>query len=97
MSRISIKINPEKCRGCRRCELACSWTVDGFSNPALAGIRIDKLEDKGKDYPVLNQQCEEKFCGKIHPWQDPNDQIPRCVASCLFGALRMSQGGDCFE
>lgn len=97
MGRISIVVKPENCRGCRRCELACSWTTDGFSNPRMAGIRITKLEDKGKDYPVLNQQCEDNFCGKILPWQDPTLRVPRCVATCLFEALVMGEGGDSIE
>lgn len=93
MGRVSIQVNPDNCRGCRRCEVACSWSADGLSNPRLAGIHIMKLEEKGKDYPVLNHQCEEAFCGKTLPWLDPAEEIPRCVATCLFGALVMEKGG----
>lgn len=64
---LPININPEKCRGCRRCEVACSWTPSGRINPRLAGIRIWKDEGRGRDYPVINQQCLDNFCGKEHP------------------------------
>ena len=76
-----IITHPEKCRGCRRCEMACAWTDQGLINPRLAGIRIWKLEEEGKDYPVLNQQCLDKFCGKELPGQRARGiQIGR--ASC---------------
>ncbi|MBF7081726.1 hypothetical protein IT084_01855 [Desulfallas sp. Bu1-1] len=86
-----IVTHPEKCRGCRRCEMACSWTDQGLMNPRLAGIRIWKLEDEGKDYPVLNQQCLDNFCGK-ELREQKNTGIPACVGSCLFGALEMAGG-----
>lgn len=92
MNKVNIVINEEKCRGCRRCEVACSWTEDGYSNPRLAGIKVMRLEDKGKDFPTITQQCLEKFCGKLHPWQPRDSEVPRCVATCLFGALMMKEG-----
>ena len=60
----SIKIIPENCRGCRRCEVACSWHDPGPLNPRLAGIQIMKLDEGGSDYPVINMECLERFCGK---------------------------------
>lgn len=90
---ISIRINREKCRGCRRCELACSWSEEGVANPRRAGIKINKLEKGAKDYPRLNQQCEEKFCGK-QPFGESESGVPRCVEVCLFGALELIEEGD---
>lgn len=84
-----IEICPENCRGCRRCEMACSWTGYGTVNPRLAGIRIWKLEEEGKDYPVFNQLCLDKFCGKADPRRKREDE-PLCVTSCLFGGIRMT-------
>lgn len=86
MSKIAFKINEQKCRGCRRCEAACSWTNSGMTNPRLAGIKIFKSEEEGKDYPVINQTCYQDFCGKKHPLERRNN-IPLCVTTCLFGAI----------
>jgi len=86
---LSIKIVPEKCRGCRRCQVACSWHDPGPLNPRLAGIQILKLDEGGCDYPVINMECLERFCGKIHP-RNKNGREPACVSACLFGALQMS-------
>jgi len=61
---VPIRINADNCRGCRRCEVACSWHGPGPLNPRLAGIRIMKLEEGAKDQPVINMECLEHFCGK---------------------------------
>jgi Fe-S-cluster-containing dehydrogenase component len=87
---LSIKILPEKCRGCRRCQLACSWHDPGPLNPRLAGIQILKMEEGGSDYPIINIECLERFCGKTQP-RNQGGQKPACVSACLFGALRMAE------
>jgi len=84
----NINIIPENCRGCRRCEVACSYSSSGAINPRLAGIKIIKVEEKGKHYPVLNQQCFDNFCGKVHR-KEQGEQIPLCVSTCLFDALNL--------
>ena len=84
---VSIKIVPENCRGCRRCEVNCSWHDPGPLNPRLAGIHIMKLDEGGTDYPVINKECLERFCGKIDT-RRKSDLEPACVSACLFGALQ---------
>ena len=88
----SIKIIPENCRGCRRCQVACSSYDPGPLNPRLAGIQILRLENEGGDYPVINMECLEEFCGKINPRN--TDLKPACVSACLFGALEMTERKD---
>ncbi len=39
-----LAINPEKCTGCRLCELVCSVYHDGVSNAARSRIKIMKWE-----------------------------------------------------
>lgn len=81
-----ITVHPEYCRGCRRCEMACAWWGQSAANPRMAAIRVWKVEEEGKDYPVLSQQCLDAFCGKELPGR-AGGKVPACVASCLFGAL----------
>ncbi len=85
-----IIVHQEKCRGCRRCEIACSWNVGGITNPRLAGINIWKTEESGKDVPVFSQICLDQFCGKEHP-KHKGSGIPLCVSTCLFGALTVEE------
>jgi Fe-S-cluster-containing dehydrogenase component len=89
---ISISIIPEKCRGCRRCQLACSFHDPGPLNPRLAGIQILRLDDESGEYPVINMECLERFCGKTDP-RNTAGRKPACVAACLFGALEMETEG----
>ncbi len=90
---LSIKIVQENCRGCRRCQVACSWHDPGPLNPRLAGIQIMKLDEGGCDYPVINMECLERFCGKRHPGSKTGRE-PACVSACLFGALQMLERED---
>ena len=62
--KVPININSDNYRGCRRCEMACSWQANGMINPRNAGIKIHILDEVGKHLPVLNQQCYESFCEK---------------------------------
>lgn len=87
-SQVPIKINADNCRGCRRCEIACSWHGPGPLNPRLAGIQIMKLEEGSTDQPVINMECLERFCGKIDS-SSANQHEPACVSACLFGALKI--------
>ena len=82
-----ITITQENCRGCRRCQIACSSYDAGPLNPRLAGIQVLRLEEGG-DYPVINIECLERFCGKVR--LDVTEEKPACVAACLFGALTMT-------
>lgn len=91
----SIRIIPENCRGCRRCQVACSSYDPGPLNPRLAGIQILRLENEGGEYPVINMECLERFCGKSHPRN--TEQKPACVSACLFGALEMTERKDSNE
>jgi Fe-S-cluster-containing hydrogenase component 2 len=88
-----IKIIPENCRGCRRCEVACSWHDPGPLNPRFAGIKIMKLDEGGCDYPVMNAECLERSCGKRYP-RNKTTHEPACVSACLFGALQMNQNEE---
>jgi anaerobic carbon-monoxide dehydrogenase iron sulfur subunit len=72
------KIDPEKCSGCRTCEVVCSLFHHGEVNPDRSCIRIVKWEEKGLDVPVVCQHCE----------------IPVCMENCPSGALRRDEKTD---
>ncbi len=40
MKKRLIKTDPEKCTGCRQCQLACSYRYTGEFNPEAARIKI---------------------------------------------------------
>lgn len=62
-----LLIDPEKCTGCRTCEVACSFHHERACNPAKARIHVLRWEEDGVDVPMVCQQCEEPICVKVCP------------------------------
>ncbi len=72
-SRILTK--PEKCAGCWRCQLTCSWNFLGRFSPLEAWIKVQRT-GSGYDYQIsFTEDCTN--CGL-------------CVESCSFGALSLA-------
>ena len=59
-----LVIDPNKCSGCRRCETHCSFYHSGKTGHMGARIKVEKIEIKGIDFPVVCHQCREHYCTK---------------------------------
>jgi Fe-S-cluster-containing hydrogenase component 2 len=59
-----IVVDAAKCSGCSRCEVACSFFHSGKVGRAGARIKVVKMEYIGIDFPVVCQQCAERYCLK---------------------------------
>jgi Fe-S-cluster-containing hydrogenase component 2 len=96
-----LVIDPEKCTGCRTCELACSFKHEKEFNPAKSRIHILKWEEAGLDVPMVCQQCESPICLTVCPVKavarddktgamlinyDICIGCRMCVMACPFGA-----------
>jgi len=57
-----LLIDPVKCRGCRRCELACSIAKEGEFNYCLSRIRVFPLSDSVSTIQNVCQHCDTPFC-----------------------------------
>ena len=57
-----ISIDPDRCSGCRRCEVYCSFFHSGKVGRKGAKIKVVKIEEKGIDFPVVCIQCQERYC-----------------------------------
>ena len=57
-----LKIIPEQCTGCMRCELACSYMQSGTFQPAKSVIRVAPLEAHTSYAPFTCLQCAEGWC-----------------------------------
>jgi Fe-S-cluster-containing hydrogenase component 2 len=58
----SLKLEPEKCTGCMRCELACSYMQTSSFQPAKSLIRVAALEGHTSYAPYTCVQCAEGWC-----------------------------------
>jgi len=100
-----LKINYEKCTGCRLCELVCAVKHDGISNPARSRIKVVKWEAEGLYIPVTCQQCQDAPCLNACPAKaiSMNEALSRvevdydvcigcrtCVSVCPFGAMNFN-------
>jgi carbon-monoxide dehydrogenase iron sulfur subunit len=57
-----ITLELARCSGCSRCEVSCSFFHSGKVGRSGARIKVVKIEDIGIDYPVVCQQCRERYC-----------------------------------
>ena len=60
-------ISPEKCIGCRSCELICSFTKTQEFNPRHAAVSVMSYDEALISVPMMCMQCEEPACMKVCP------------------------------
>jgi carbon-monoxide dehydrogenase iron sulfur subunit len=72
-----LKITPEKCTGCLRCELACSYMQTGDYQPAKSVIRVSPFEGHTSYAPYTCTQCAEGWC----------------MTACPVGAITINGAG----
>jgi len=59
-----IAVDIERCSGCSRCEVHCSFFHSGRVARTGARIKVVKIEEQGIDFPVVCRQCTERYCTK---------------------------------
>ena len=62
LSMKSLRIDPDKCTGCKQCELACSWVQTGTFQPSKSVIRVHIFDEQASFAPYACFQCEEAWC-----------------------------------
>jgi Fe-S-cluster-containing hydrogenase component 2 len=99
-----LMIHPDKCTGCRNCELACSFEHEGRFRPGASRVQAFTWEREGISVPMMCQQCDPAACvtvcptGAMHPSTtmagvvDYDDskciRCKMCVIACPFGNAR---------
>ncbi len=101
-----LTINPNKCTGCRTCEMACSFIHYKVFNPLKSAITIVKNEEKELCVPVICQQCDDPPCAKACPVEalakeaetgivifDENKctLCRACITACPYAAIHIIQ------
>jgi carbon-monoxide dehydrogenase iron sulfur subunit len=57
-----LRVVPDRCTGCLRCELACSYMQTGTFQPAKSVIRVTPYELHTSYAPYTCFQCAEAWC-----------------------------------
>ncbi|MFH1122664.1 MAG: 4Fe-4S dicluster domain-containing protein [Pseudomonadota bacterium] len=96
-----IYVDPQRCTGCKVCEMVCSLHHENEVNPAKSRINVMTWEHEGIDIPIVCQQCEDPPCEEICPtnaiYRDRetgalliNEETcigcRMCISACPFGA-----------
>ena len=72
-----LTVIPERCSGCRLCELACAINAFGVNNPKKAKLRVFSLYP----HPVIKKPIVCNQC-----------RIPKCSENCPTGAIYIEDG-----
>ena len=98
----ALQIHPEKCTGCKQCELACSWVQTGAFQPSRSVIRVHVFDEQASFAPYTCFQCDEAWCMQACPVEaivinaqtgskDVLDDVcvgcKVCTIACPFGTV----------
>ncbi len=62
-----LKIDPERCTGCKQCELACAWVQSSSLRPSRSLIRVHIFDELASFAPYTCMQCDEAWCMNACP------------------------------
>ena len=102
-----ISIDPDRCTGCRVCEIVCSLEHTGECNPNRARIKVMKNDEEGVDLPVVCLHCANPPCVEVCPTgamtrddasgavsiqEDACLGCKLCMLVCPLGAITVDSG-----
>jgi Fe-S-cluster-containing hydrogenase component 2 len=100
-----LMVKPEKCVGCKTCEIICSYNRAKNFDPRNSAVSVQIFGEASICVPVMCMQCEEACCVSICPVEamhrdddglvtcDTNRCIgcKMCVNACPLGNVAFSQ------
>lgn len=92
--REQLVIDPQKCNGCRLCEIACAMRHQGTCDPDFARIAVLQFKKPDLNQPLVCMACDDAPCIKVCPLnarhRKPNGTVvteaERCIAcrACIY-------------
>ena len=99
MSRYMIESVPEKCKACRRCEIACIAAHHGLTfKEALKKrdelvARVHVVKSGSVKSPISCRQCENAPCARICPTGALQQDDGIVTMACPYGAISLESIG----
>jgi len=78
-----LVVRPERCRGCRSCQLACSFARANEFNPSKSCIVLERDMRTERTAPMIKVLCCDLCDGR-----------PACVDACKYDALAFVPASD---
>ena len=81
-----LKLFPDKCTGCRTCEIACSYHHVMAFNRKISSIEVKRFVEEGLYEPVIYKEAvaRRKACDLCE-----GEEMPLCVKYCAVEAIRL--------
>lgn len=101
MAEKMLVIDPEKCTGCRTCEMVCSLKHSRGCSETRSRVRVITQNTQDSSLPIMCQHCEIPLCQKVCPvkatYRDMKTHAMiidksicigcrMCMIACPFGA-----------
>lgn len=99
----SLAVIPEKCTGCHRCELWCSFVKEQVNNPSKARIHVLRREPS-QDTPLVCLHCgvcinacaydaisRNKKTGAVVIDHEKCVACGKCLMACPYGMITMDR------
>jgi carbon-monoxide dehydrogenase iron sulfur subunit len=90
---LRVDVIPDRCTGCRICEIVCSEFHEGKFQPSKARIQVLSFDESVQDIPIVCQQCVDAPCLEACP----QDALSRDAATgaVVLDAELCIQCGSC--
>ena len=84
-------VHPEKCTGCRICELACAYHFERKFSRKTCSIRVKRNEEKGQFVPFIYREAQNniKACNFCN-----GEEQPLCIKYCPVEAIVQKGYGE---
>ena len=100
----ALQFSPEKCTGCMRCEISCSYAQTGAIQPSVSVIKVEALEGHTSYAPFTCVQCSEGWCMTACPvdaitispagaklvLEDHCVGCKLCTIACPYGTIHLN-------